>query len=324
LLSPRHKTPGIADALEPLPLPLCGFGFQRFYAGDEAPVAGADALDVAGPLFGFEAKLAQRRWLALAILPRLPFLIWRPVKSTNSMYWRLFIASRAKVSLLKTAIPKRTPAMGISGAPLLQVDGTSALHAHRLLEAPVNTSPQTSSPEPVRDLKPTDLDLHSQDAHLPLPKSLSNQTTGIGALLAEQAGRGQSIEWSPMLSIGIASIDAQHRVLVAYINQLTHAVANGQTARILPAVLAGLEGYTRIHFRHEERLFALHGWTEQTDHADGHRAFERQLAEFRRRFENGDTSMGLEVLKFMIHWLAGHILSDDMAYSAFLRDHGVR
>ncbi len=185
----------------------------------------------------------------------------------------------------------------------------------------MNTSPHASSSGPIRDLQPT---LHSHGAPPLQPKSLSSQTTGIGALLAEQAGRGQSIEWSPMLSIGIASIDAQHRVLVAYINQLTHAVAHGQTARILQAVLAGLDGYTRIHFRHEERLFALHGWTEHVDHADGHRAFERQLAEFRRRFEDGDTSIGLEVLKFMIYWLAEHILSDDMAYSAFLREHGVR
>jgi hemerythrin-like metal-binding protein len=213
---------------------------------------------------------------------------------------------------------------GSHGAPLRRVEGASPPHHHRWLEALVNTSPHIPSSEPNRDLQPTDPALHHHDAQPTRHKSMANTPTGIGALLAEQAGRGQSIDWSPMLSIGIASIDAQHRVLVAYINQLTQAVARGQTAGILQSVLAGLDGYTRIHFRHEERLFTLHGWVEQADHADGHRAFESQLAEFRRRFEKGDTSMGPEVLKFMIHWLAGHILSDDMAYSAFLRDHGVR
>jgi hemerythrin-like metal-binding protein len=142
-------------------------------------------------------------------------------------------------------------------------------------------------------------------------------------LLAARAASGQPIVWSPALSIGIDSIDGQHRVLVAYINQLASAIARGQSSAILKMILAGLDGYTRIHFRHEERLFAMHGWDHDGDHAAGHKAFCGQLADFRRRFDAGDTALAPEVLRFMIQWLAEHILLDDAAYSDHLKAHGV-
>jgi hemerythrin-like metal-binding protein len=145
----------------------------------------------------------------------------------------------------------------------------------------------------------------------------------IAEMLAERAEHGLPIEWSPALSVGIESIDAQHRVLIAYINQLSNAVAREQSASVLGQVLSGLEGYTKIHFRHEERLFAVYGWDEGPEHALAHRAFERQIADFQQRFASGDASLATAVLKFMIKWLAEHILLDDMAYSPFLREHRV-
>lgn len=162
----------------------------------------------------------------------------------------------------------------------------------------------------------------------PLPAPAATGTPGSIAvlvdLLARQAASGQPIPWSPALSVGIASIDAQHRVLLAYVNQLSGALARGQSAEVLGDVLRGLEAYTHLHFRHEERLFALHGWQESDDHAHGHRAFEAQLAGFGQRLAAGDATLAAEVLAFMIRWLADHILVDDIAYSGFLQDRGVR
>lgn len=143
-------------------------------------------------------------------------------------------------------------------------------------------------------------------------------------MLADRAEAGMPIDWSPALSVGLESIDGQHRVLVAYINQLSSAIARNQSASVLGQVLSGLEGYTKIHFRHEERLFKMHGWEESAEHAETHRAFERQLQDFQQRFATGDTSLATAVMKFMIQWLGEHILLDDMAYSPFLKAHGVR
>lgn len=153
---------------------------------------------------------------------------------------------------------------------------------------------------------------------------MSPALPSLGPALAEMAAKGQPIPWSPMLSVGIDSIDSQHRVLLAYINQLSATIARGQSAAALAEVIVGLESYTRLHFRHEERLFALYHWVEHEDHEHGHRHFEGQLRAFRERLDSGDDALARDVMRFLIAWLAEHILEEDMAYSAHLRAHGVR
>lgn len=146
----------------------------------------------------------------------------------------------------------------------------------------------------------------------------------VADMLAVQAGRGEPIAWSPTLSVGVDSIDGQHRVLIAYINQLSGAIARQQSGALLGQVLAGLEGYAKLHFHFEERLFARLGWPGGEDHSHAHRMFEHQVEDFRARFAGGDSGLAASVLSFMVRWLAEHILVDDLSYSAFLREHHVR
>ncbi len=162
-------------------------------------------------------------------------------------------------------------------------------------------------------------------AAIPLPAaSKARPLPSMGPALAEMATKGHPIPWSPLLSVGIESIDAQHRVLLAYINQLSAMIARAQSAAALSEVIGGLESYTRLHFRHEERLFALHHWVDHEDHEHGHRHFEAQLRAFRERLDSGDGTLARDVMRFLIAWLAEHILEEDMAYSAHLRARGVR
>lgn len=146
----------------------------------------------------------------------------------------------------------------------------------------------------------------------------------LAELLAMRAASGLPIEWSEALSVGVPTIDGQHRVLIAYINQLSNAIARKQSASVLGQVLGGLEGYTRVHFKFEERLFDRLHWREGDDHAHGHRLFEQQIAAFSARFAAGDKQLAPVVLDFMVRWLTEHILIDDMSYSEYFREHEVR
>ncbi|MCU0756681.1 MAG: bacteriohemerythrin [Xanthomonadales bacterium] len=140
------------------------------------------------------------------------------------------------------------------------------------------------------------------------------------------------ISWVPALSVGIASIDAQHRVLLAYINLLATNVAlpkdNSALGKTIKAALAqalkGMADYTKIHFAFEERLFKLHGYEHSEEHEHSHRSFETQLQHFVKRFEAGDDRLAKEVLDFLVDWLKHHILVDDKAYSAFFARKGVK
>ena len=160
------------------------------------------------------------------------------------------------------------------------------------------------------------------DARIDPITSVADQLK-LADTLAARAAEGLPLEWSDALSVGVGTIDGQHRVLIAYINQLSGAITRTQSSAQLGQVLVGLEGYTRLHFHYEERLFKRLGWPDAEEHALAHRMFERQLGDFRTRFAGGDMSVGPQVLNFMVRWLTGHILSEDMSYSEFLRAHHV-
>lgn len=140
------------------------------------------------------------------------------------------------------------------------------------------------------------------------------------------------ISWVPALSVGVPSIDAQHRVLLAYINLLATNIAlpkdNSALGKTLKAALGqalkGMADYTKIHFAYEERLFKLHGYEHSDEHEHSHRNFEAQLKHFVKRFEAGDDRLAKEVLDFLVDWLKHHILVDDKAYTPFFTRKGVK
>jgi len=132
-------------------------------------------------------------------------------------------------------------------------------------------------------------------------------------------------EWDDRYSVGILSIDRQHQVLIDYINRLDEEMRKSESDRnMLMYILNGLVGYTKSHFKYEEMLFVLHEYPEAEQHKDHHANLFIQVAEFRKRFEDGDLNVGRELLAFLKDWLNIHILQEDMAYSPHLLDRHVR
>ena len=68
------------------------------------------------------------------------------------------------------------------------------------------------------------------------------------------------MEWTDKLSVGVPSIDAQHKKLVSMANTLYDAMKAGHGKEILDETLAGLINYTVTHFKYEEKLFAQTGY----------------------------------------------------------------
>ncbi len=132
------------------------------------------------------------------------------------------------------------------------------------------------------------------------------------------------IEWSEALSTQIPSIDRQHRVILGYINELHDGVENGEFRGVLDNVLRGLVGYTRTHFAYEEMLFKRFGYEQQQEHKAVHQRMVDKVDDFKNRFAKGETDIGPELLEFLKDWLSHHILEDDMAYSKFMIEQGVK
>ena len=132
-------------------------------------------------------------------------------------------------------------------------------------------------------------------------------------------------DWDDGYSVGILSIDRQHKVLIDYINRLDEEIRKSESDRsMLMYILNGLVGYTKSHFKYEEMLFDLHEYPEAEKHKEQHAYLFNQVAEFRKRFDAGDPNVGKELLAFLKDWLNIHILQEDKAYSPHLLERHVR
>jgi len=132
------------------------------------------------------------------------------------------------------------------------------------------------------------------------------------------------IEWSDELSVGIASIDKQHQILIELINSLNTAMAEGEANLRIADILASLTSYTRLHFAYEEKLFEKHGYAETKEHKRQHGELIEQINALKERFESDQSgSIGLEIMQFLKNWLTNHIMKTDKHYSAFLLSKGV-
>ena len=133
----------------------------------------------------------------------------------------------------------------------------------------------------------------------------------------------QLIRWSENLSVGIESIDDQHKVLVGMINELYKQMQSGSAKDAVGATLGRLVEYTANHFKYEEKLFAEHNYPEQKGHQELHNKLVSQVVQFQEEFDRGEKDVSLELMEFLKEWLLTHIKKSDMAYSSYLRSYGV-
>ncbi|MFO1217163.1 MAG: bacteriohemerythrin [Burkholderiaceae bacterium] len=129
----------------------------------------------------------------------------------------------------------------------------------------------------------------------------------------------QFFAWEDRYSVGIASIDRHHKVLVDYINQLAGALGSAEQASRVQGLLVALRTYTKMHFNFEEALFRQYGYEERDAHQTYHANLVRKVDDFAQRVVAGDPQVAQELLEFLKQWLNHHILHEDMAYAEFLR-----
>jgi len=131
------------------------------------------------------------------------------------------------------------------------------------------------------------------------------------------------IEWTDELSVGIATIDEQHRKLVSLINELHVAMLEHRATADMSRIFAELVDCTKAHFATEEAFFQEHGYPAEAAHRDEHRHLAERVIDLKADFDAGNTAVTLEVMRFLRDWLVKHILSADRDFVPFFASRGV-
>lgn len=132
------------------------------------------------------------------------------------------------------------------------------------------------------------------------------------------------IEWGPKYHIGIKEIDDQHKVLVDIINRLYASFGLNNNKKEIKKNLKELVDYTVFHFGNEENYFRKFGYKDTPAHLEQHRKFVDKIKKFADEFEDGDSTVSLDIINFLKDWLINHILKIDTRYVQFFKDHGIR
>jgi hemerythrin len=132
------------------------------------------------------------------------------------------------------------------------------------------------------------------------------------------------INWDQSFSVGVASMDAQHRNLIELLNTLHDAMTAGRAREVLGSILERLIEYTKIHFSREEEFFTAYAYPEAAQHIREHAVLTEKVLQLQQDFAAGQLATSIELLGFLEEWLKKHIKGTDARYSAFFKEHGVQ
>jgi len=122
------------------------------------------------------------------------------------------------------------------------------------------------------------------------------------------------ITWEESYSVGVPSLDAQHKILISLINRLDNIERNGGDLR---DVMARLDEYVHEHFFLEETMMRDAGYADLEPHIAEHRDFESWLRSAQSHMATGGLDSNIVARTIREHlqdWLIEHILVVDMAY----------
>jgi hemerythrin-like metal-binding protein/PAS domain S-box-containing protein len=128
--------------------------------------------------------------------------------------------------------------------------------------------------------------------------------------------------WDPSFATGIDVIDEQHKELVRILNNLAGALSSAAPESVLNKGFQELVDYAKYHFQTEEEVWAGYFSNSRMyeQHVRTHAGFGKKLQELvDSRGSKFVESLLQDLLGFLVHWLAFHIVDSDkrMAFAAF-------
>jgi hemerythrin len=124
------------------------------------------------------------------------------------------------------------------------------------------------------------------------------------------------VEWSPRLSVGNETLDAQHRDILAQCNALANCLddASEESDGKFDEIFSDLMSRALEHFSTEEELLTHCGYPDLDDHRSEQEEYGFLATEIVTA-ENFDRS---ELQTFLALWWAGHVMGSAKKHRDFL------
>ncbi len=130
--------------------------------------------------------------------------------------------------------------------------------------------------------------------------------------------------WKDEYSVGIKTIDDEHKRLVSMINMAYDAGTHEKRTGELKQLVGEMLQYTMTHFSNEEELMSKYGYPDSTAHTDEHDNFMAEAGGASNSLGSDDHNLDVQqMFEFLTEWLQSHILDTDMKFGHFLNEKGM-
>jgi len=128
----------------------------------------------------------------------------------------------------------------------------------------------------------------------------------------------QKIHWSEQYSVGVQSLDEQHKNFIDMVNGLMDDVQAEAELAVVADTLSRMKQHANEHFFMEERLMKLFQYPGIENHRIEHQLFIKKIV---------DSSIGetfycgiepRELMRYLHDWWHNHILYEDMKYKPYM------
>lgn len=122
-----------------------------------------------------------------------------------------------------------------------------------------------------------------------------------------------AIEWTSNLSVGVNSIDQQHKTLFEKADQLFEAGRNNKSKEFISEMLDFLDDYTKQHFLSEEIYMKSIGFPGYENQKKMHSDFITALAKLKKDYQEsgGNILVILNANQMVVDWLLKHVSIED-------------
>jgi hemerythrin len=130
--------------------------------------------------------------------------------------------------------------------------------------------------------------------------------------------------WRDQYSVGIETLDNQHKAVLRILNEIHAASLRGKAQEVAGPLLSQLVSLASEHFSAEERLMESTKFPGLAEHRAKHREMAGRIADLASRHEKRDAAVYLQLLYFVRDYQSKHMQNEDQEYARWLSAHGVK
>ena len=132
------------------------------------------------------------------------------------------------------------------------------------------------------------------------------------------------IIWNEGLSIGVKTLDDDHKKFLEIINSFSEAIEQEATSDVFETMFSDLEEYVIIHFQKEEVLLKKCRYEGLSEHQQQHKFYTNQISELKEKFFSANNySDSKDICYLLTDWLINHIVNEDMKLVEIFQKCGV-